>query len=143
MATLVVLAVIVILAIWVVASAVKIVRPTQRGLVERFGKYNRFASPGMHFMVPFAEKMYLVNITEQMVDAEPQEIITNDNLNATVEKVIGELIIKGMEIRAMLDGTKMNCSKSAKYDAQKTHVSRRPAPATGAGQTARSPARAR
>ena len=85
MATLVVLAVIVILAIWVVASAVKIVRPTQRGLVERFGKYNRFASPGMHFMVPFAEKMYLVNITEQMVDAEPQEIITNDNLNATVD----------------------------------------------------------
>lgn len=61
-------------------------------------------------------------------------------LQNSVEKVIGELIIKGMEIRAMLDGTKMNCSKSAKYDAQKTRVSRRPAPATGAGQTARSPA---
>lgn len=85
MATLVIMGVIVILALWVVASAVKIVRPTQRGLVERFGKYNRFAPPGMHFMLPFAEKMYLVNITEQMVDAEPQEIITNDNLNATVD----------------------------------------------------------
>ena len=84
-AALVIVGVIVILALWVVASAVKIVRPTQRGLVERFGKYNRFASPGMHFMAPFAEKMYLVNITEQMVDAEPQEIITNDNLNATVD----------------------------------------------------------
>jgi len=84
-AALVIVGVIVILALWVVASAVKIVRPTQRGLVERFGKYNRFAPPGMHFMVPFAEKMYLVNITEQMVDAEPQEIITNDNLNATVD----------------------------------------------------------
>jgi regulator of protease activity HflC (stomatin/prohibitin superfamily) len=84
-AALVIVGVIVILALWVVASAVKIVRPTQRGLVERFGKYNRFAPPGMHFMAPFAEKMYLVNITEQMVDAEPQEIITNDNLNATVD----------------------------------------------------------
>ena len=39
----------------------------------------------MHFMIPVAEKMYLVNITEQMVDAQPQEIITNDNLNATVD----------------------------------------------------------
>jgi regulator of protease activity HflC (stomatin/prohibitin superfamily) len=84
-ATLVIVGVIVILALWILVSAVKIVRPTQRGLVERFGKYNRFAPPGMHFMLPFAEKMYLVNITEQMVDAEPQEIITNDNLNATVD----------------------------------------------------------
>jgi regulator of protease activity HflC (stomatin/prohibitin superfamily) len=84
-AALIIVGIIVILALWVVASAVKIVRPTQRGLVERFGKYSRFAPPGMHFMVPFAEKMYLVNITEQMVDAEPQEIITNDNLNATVD----------------------------------------------------------
>jgi regulator of protease activity HflC (stomatin/prohibitin superfamily) len=84
-ASLVIVGVLVILALWVLASAVKIVRPTQRGLVERLGKYNRFASPGMHFMIPGAEKMYLVNITEQMVDAEPQEIITNDNLNATVD----------------------------------------------------------
>ena len=84
-ATLIIIGVIVIIALWIVASAIKIVRPTQRGLVERFGKYNRFAPPGMHFMIPVAEKMYLVNITEQMIDAEPQEIITNDNLNATVD----------------------------------------------------------
>ena len=77
---LIVAGVIIILILMVVSSAIKIVRPTQRGLVERFGKYNRFAPPGMHFMIPVAEKMYLVNITEQMVDAQPQEIITNDNL---------------------------------------------------------------
>ena len=75
----------VIIVLMILASAFKIVRPTQRGLVERFGKYNRFAPPGIHFMLPGVEKMYLVNITEQMVDAEPQEIITNDNLNATVD----------------------------------------------------------
>jgi regulator of protease activity HflC (stomatin/prohibitin superfamily) len=82
---LIVAVVIIILVLMVLSSAIKIVRPTQRGLVERFGKYNRFAPPGMHFMIPVAEKMYLVNITEQMVDAQPQEIITNDNLNATVD----------------------------------------------------------
>jgi regulator of protease activity HflC (stomatin/prohibitin superfamily) len=81
----VIIAVAVIIVGFFIASMIKIVRPTQRGLVERFGKYIRFAPPGMHFLIPIAEKMYLVNITEQMVDAQPQEIITNDNLNATVD----------------------------------------------------------
>jgi len=64
---------------------IRIVRPTHRGLIERFGKYNRFADAGFHWIIPFIEKMYQVNTTEQMVDAEPQEIITNDNLNARVD----------------------------------------------------------
>ncbi len=64
---------------------IRIVRPTHRGLIERMGKYNRFAMPGFSWIFPFIETMYLVNVTEQMVDAEPQEIITNDNLNARVD----------------------------------------------------------
>ena len=64
---------------------IRIVRPTYRGLIERLGKYNRFANPGFSWIMPFIENMYQVNITEQMVDAEPQEIITNDNLNAKVD----------------------------------------------------------
>jgi regulator of protease activity HflC (stomatin/prohibitin superfamily) len=66
-------------------AGIRIVRPTHRGLIERLGKYNRFANPGFHWIVPIIEKMYQVNTTEQMVDAEPQEIITNDNLNARVD----------------------------------------------------------
>ncbi len=64
---------------------VRIIRPTHRGLVERFGKYNRFANPGFHWIIPFIDRMFLVNITEQMIDADKQEIITNDNLNASVD----------------------------------------------------------
>jgi regulator of protease activity HflC (stomatin/prohibitin superfamily) len=64
---------------------VRIVRPTSRGIVERFGKFNRFAEPGFHWMIPVVERMFKINITEQMVDAQPQEIITNDNLNARVD----------------------------------------------------------
>jgi regulator of protease activity HflC (stomatin/prohibitin superfamily) len=64
---------------------IRIVRPTHRGLIERLGKYYRFASPGFHWIIPVIDKMYFINTTEQMVDAEPQEIITNDNLNARVD----------------------------------------------------------
>ena len=66
-------------------AGVRIVRPTTRGLVERLGRYTRFASPGFNWVIPGVERMVFVNVTEQMVDAEPQEIITNDNLNAKVD----------------------------------------------------------
>ncbi len=66
-------------------SGIRIVRPTHRGLIEFLGKYRRFAKPGFHWIVPIIERMFQVNITEVMVDAQPQEIITNDNLNARVD----------------------------------------------------------
>jgi regulator of protease activity HflC (stomatin/prohibitin superfamily) len=74
-----------ILVVVIFLEGIRVVRPTQRGLVERLGKYKRFASPGFSWIIPVIDKMYKINITEQMVDAEPQEIITNDNLNARVD----------------------------------------------------------
>ena len=78
-------------------AGIKIVRPTHRGLIERLGKYHNFAGPGFHWIIPFIDKMYIVNITEQMVDAQPQEIITNDNLNASVDAQIYFRVIEGEE----------------------------------------------
>jgi regulator of protease activity HflC (stomatin/prohibitin superfamily) len=69
-------------------SSLVIVRPTHRALVERFGKYNRFFGAGLHMRIPVFEKVYKVNITERMVDAEPQQVITQDNLNAGVDAQI-------------------------------------------------------
>ena len=64
---------------------IRIVRPTGRGLVERLGKYHHLANPGFNWIIPMIDRLFLINITEMMVDAEPQEIITNDNLNARVD----------------------------------------------------------
>ncbi len=72
-------------AILIFLIGIRIVRPTNRGLIERLGKYHNFANPGFHWIIPIIDKLYPVNVTEQMVDAEPQEIITNDNLNASVD----------------------------------------------------------
>ena len=76
---------IIIAAVVIFFMGIRIVRPTHRGLVERLGRYNRFANPGFNWVIPLIEHIYLVNTTELMVDAEPQEIITNDNLNARVD----------------------------------------------------------
>ena len=71
--------------VFIFFSGIRIVRPTHRGLIERLGRYKRFAKPGYNWIIPIIDKMYWVNVTEIMVDAEPQEIITNDNLNARVD----------------------------------------------------------
>ncbi len=73
------------LAVFIFLVGIRIVRPTHRGLVETLGKYRRFAQPGFNWVFPIIQRMFRVNITEIMVDAEPQEIITNDNLNARVD----------------------------------------------------------
>jgi len=76
---------VIIFVVFVFLIGIKIVRPTERGLIERLGKYNKFAKPGFHWIIPIIDKIYVVNVTEQMVNADPQEIITNDNLNASVD----------------------------------------------------------
>jgi regulator of protease activity HflC (stomatin/prohibitin superfamily) len=92
--------------IWIVAAilvlallfgGIKIVRPTHRGLIETLGKYTKFAEPGFHWIIPGVQRMFQVNITEQMVDAEPQVIITNDNLNASVDAQVYFRVISDEE----------------------------------------------
>lgn len=91
-------------------SGIRIVRPTHRGIIEFLGKYHKFAEPGFHWIFPVIMKMYRVNITEQMVDAEPQEIITNDNLNARVDAQV--------YFRVKPDETSVKASQYNVYDYQ-------------------------
>jgi regulator of protease activity HflC (stomatin/prohibitin superfamily) len=78
-----------IAALILLLSGMRIVRPTHRGLIERLGKYNRFAQPGFHWVIPFGiERLVSVNITEQMTESGMREMITNDNLNAMVDSQI-------------------------------------------------------
>src|SRR3989337_1528369 len=74
-----------VLVLLFLLSGIRIIRPTHKGLIERLGKYHHFATPGFNWIIPLIDKLYQINVTEQMVDAEPQEIITNDNLNARVD----------------------------------------------------------
>jgi regulator of protease activity HflC (stomatin/prohibitin superfamily) len=71
-----------------VASAVKIVRPNQRGVVERLGRYHTTADPGLRFIIPFIDRLRVVDMREQVVDVPPQEVITADNVVVSVDAVV-------------------------------------------------------
>lgn len=80
-----IIVIVLIVIIILLTMSIRTVRPTNRGLIERFGKYNRFANPGIIFLVPQIERLVRINITETMIDAGLQEIITSDSLNAQVD----------------------------------------------------------
>ena len=69
----------------ILLKGIRLIRPTTRAAVETLGKYTRFQKSGITYIVPIIQKMYSVNITEQLVDVTRQEVITKDNLNCTVD----------------------------------------------------------
>lgn len=66
-------------------GGIRIIRPNERGTVEFLGKYVRPAKMGFNWVFPILYQVYTVPITEDMVDAQTQEVITKDNLNAKVD----------------------------------------------------------
>ena len=77
-----------IIAVLVLTLMAKTVRPTERGLVERLGKYHHFATPGLSFLMPFTDRLIRINVTEEMSHVEPQEVITKDKVVMTVDAVV-------------------------------------------------------
>ena len=53
-----------IIIIWIFSMGIRIVRPLERGLIERLGKYRKFAQPGFHWLIPVVDRMFKINITD-------------------------------------------------------------------------------
>ncbi|MDA2972750.1 MAG: SPFH/Band 7/PHB domain protein [Actinomycetota bacterium] len=88
MILLIVAAAVFLLFIIFLASAVKIVRPYQRGVIERLGRYYATVDPGLRLILPFIDKLRIVDMREQVIDVPPQEVITSDNVVVSVDAVV-------------------------------------------------------
>ena len=77
-----------VVIIYVIISSLRIVRPTEKGLVERLGKYHRFVQGGITFLVPFADRIIKVNTTERMTPVQRQDVITKDKVFMGVDAVV-------------------------------------------------------
>jgi regulator of protease activity HflC (stomatin/prohibitin superfamily) len=72
----------------VVSTGTKIIRPFQKGIIERLGKYQRTADSGLTIIIPYLEKVIKVDMREQVVDVPPQAVITKDNVAVEVDAVV-------------------------------------------------------
>lgn len=82
------LIVIAIVVFIIAAKGLKIVKPYEKGLIERLGRYQRTVSSGLNLVVPFLERLVKVDMREQVVDIPPQAVITKDNVAVEVDAVI-------------------------------------------------------
>ena len=83
------LIVIIVSAVWVLASCVRIVPQAYAVILERLGAYQATWSTGIHFKVPFIERVARkVNLKEQVVDFPPQPVITKDNVTMQIDTVV-------------------------------------------------------
>ncbi len=83
------LIVIIVVAVWVLASCVRIVPQAYAVILERLGAYQATWSTGIHFKVPFIERVARkVNLKEQVVDFPPQPVITKDNVTMQIDTVV-------------------------------------------------------
>lgn len=89
MSTIIILGVILLLILIVVISSIKVVNTGYLYVVERFGQFQRVLEPGLHFIVPFVDFVRRrVSTKQQILDVEPQSVITKDNVKILVDNVI-------------------------------------------------------
>ena len=85
---------IIILVVLVLLSmGMKRVNQYERGLVERWNAYEKTVEPGLRYILPVAQRIFRVNMREQVIDVPPQEIITEDNVVVTIDAVVYYQII--------------------------------------------------
>ncbi len=81
--------IILIIAVVTLLKSVTTVRQSEKAIVERFGKYKEVLDPGLRFVVPFIDDIaQRVDMRETVIDIEPQEVITKDNVAVSVDAVI-------------------------------------------------------
>jgi regulator of protease activity HflC (stomatin/prohibitin superfamily) len=87
-AIMVALGVLALFAFILVSMSIRIIRPFERGMIERLGKYQRILDPGLNMIVPFFDTVIKVDMREVVLDVPPQLVITRDNVNVEVDAII-------------------------------------------------------
>ena len=83
------LLIIIVLVLWILASCIRIVPQAYAVVLERLGAYRATWGTGIHFKLPFIERVARkVNLKEQVVDFPPQPVITKDNVTMQIDTVV-------------------------------------------------------
>ncbi|WP_281677977.1 SPFH domain-containing protein [Eggerthia catenaformis] len=81
--------IVVVLAIIIITSTIKIVPQSYAYVVERIGAYNRTCNVGLHILIPFLDRVSnRVSLKEQVMDFPPQPVITKDNVTMQIDTVV-------------------------------------------------------
>jgi regulator of protease activity HflC (stomatin/prohibitin superfamily) len=89
MVAVIVVAVLVLVALFVASRSIRVIPQARAGVLERLGRYSRTLEPGLNIVVPFVERVRpLIDLREQVVNFKPQPVITQDNVVVAIETVL-------------------------------------------------------
>jgi regulator of protease activity HflC (stomatin/prohibitin superfamily) len=89
MVVVIVVAVLVVLALFIASRSIRVIPQARAGVLERLGRYSRTLEPGLNIVVPFVERVRpLIDLREQVVNFKPQPVITQDNVVVAIETVL-------------------------------------------------------
>ena len=80
--------VVIVLAFILGGMSIKIIRPYEKGLVERLGRYQRTLGSGLNLIVPLFDTVQKVDMREIVLDVPPQLVITKDNVGVEVDCIV-------------------------------------------------------
>lgn len=110
----IVLIIILILAVFIIAKSVTVIRQAERGLIERFGRYKETLDPGLRFIVPFIDTLrYRVDMRETVLDVVPQPVITKDNVTVTVDAYVYYYVTEPQAVKYEVANFQLAVSKLA------------------------------
>lgn len=91
----IVIGLVAILFVW---RSIKMVPQGEQFTLERFGRYTQTLKPGLHFIIPFIERIgYRMNMREQVIDVPSQDVITRDNAMVTVDGIVFYQILEAVK----------------------------------------------
>lgn len=86
---LIVLVSIFVLVLLILLCNIKIISQTEKGIIERLGSYRTTWDTGVHFKVPFVDRLaHRIDMREQVKDFPPQNVITSDNVTIQIDTVV-------------------------------------------------------
>ena len=81
--------VLIVVVVLIALSCVKVIKQSKVGIIMRLGKFRKEAKTGVHFLVPFIDRMaYIIDLRELVVDFPPQPVITKDNVTMQIDTVV-------------------------------------------------------
>src|SRR5438093_715360 len=84
----VVTVVVVVFALIILSTAIKILREYERGVIFRLGRLIRAKGPGLILLIPIVDRMLRVSLRTVVLDVPPQDVITQDNVSIKVNAVV-------------------------------------------------------
>lgn len=94
-------------------QSVRVIQQYEKGLIMRLGKYAGTHNPGLTFLIPFIDKLIKVDMRERVINVEPQQVITKDNVTVVVDAVVYYKIVDPVKAEFEVEDFDLACTTLA------------------------------